>query len=191
MVPAKSPSSSYPLPDGQPPVLNDAPPVPGSVLPSVSLDPLTPRERSWNMSRIRSTDTKPEMTVRRMLTAMGLRYRLHRRDLPGKPDLVFGPRRTVLFVHGCFWHQHPGCRAARIPKGNREFWEKKLSRNTERDAETRKTLISLGWRVLTVWECETKDPEKLRDRLARLLPPLNPSATADPASTEQDGAESP
>ncbi len=125
------------------------------------------------MSRIRSADTKPERVVRQLITAMGLRYRLQRRDLPGKPDLVFGPRRTVLFVHGCFWHQHPGgCRAARMPKGNRGFWEKKLNRNTERDAETRRALRRLGWRILTVWECETKQPEKLQRRLARLLPPL-------------------
>ncbi|MDB6135584.1 MAG: vsr [Verrucomicrobiales bacterium] len=182
-------SSSYPLPDDKPPVLNDVSSVPELLRPPVSLDPLTPRERSWNMSRIRSTDTKPEMMVRRMLTAMGLRYRLHRRDLPGKPDLVFGPRRTVLFVHGCFWHQHPGCRAARIPTGNREFWEKKLNRNTERDAQTCQTLRSLGWRILTVWECETRDPEKLQRRLAMLFPPLNSSTPADPAAQKKEPAE--
>lgn len=137
------------------------------------LDRLTPEQRSWNMSRIRSADTKPERVVRQLITGMGLRYRLQRRDLPGKPDLVFGPRRTVLFVHGCFWHQHPGgCKAARMPKGNREFWETKLQRNVLRDQENAKALRQLGWRVLTVWECETKQPEKLQRRLARLLPRL-------------------
>jgi DNA mismatch endonuclease (patch repair protein) len=123
------------------------------------------------MSRIRSSDTKPERVVRRLVTGMGLRYRLQRRDLPGKPDLVFGPRRTVIFVHGCFWHQHPGgCNAARMPKANREFWETKLQRNVHRDQETTKALRQLGWRVLTIWECETKQPEKLLHRLQRLLP---------------------
>lgn len=133
-------------------------------------DRLTPEERSRNMARIRSHNTKPEKTVRHLVTALGLRYRLHRRDLPGKPDLVFGPRRTVLFVHGCFWHQHANCRAGRMPTAHRDFWSAKLTRNTERDAETKRALQQLGWRVLTVWECETKHPEKLQRRLARLLP---------------------
>lgn len=150
--------------------------APGAETPpatAVRLDRLTPERRSWNMSRIRSADTKPERVVRQLITAMGLRYRLQRKDLPGKPDLVFGPRRTVIFVHGCFWHQHPGgCKAARMPKGNREFWQTKLNRNSARDAETRRALRRLGWRVLTIWECETKQPEKLQRRLARLLPPL-------------------
>lgn len=140
--------------------------------PPVRLDRLTPEHRSWNMSRIRSSDTTPERVVRKIVTGLGLRYRLQRKDLPGKPDLVFGPRKTVVFVHGCFWHQHPArCPAARMPKGNREFWETKLNRNTARDAENKRALQRLGWRVLTVWECETKSPEKLTRRLTRLLPP--------------------
>ena len=89
----------------------------------------------------------------------------------GKPDIVLGPRRTLFFVHGCFWHLHPDCPAARIPPAHRPFWQAKLTRNTERDLSSKKALTKLGWRVLTVWECETKHPEKLRRRLARLLPP--------------------
>ncbi len=123
------------------------------------------------MARIRSHDTQPEKVVRQLVTALGLRYRLQRRDLPGKPDLVFGPRRTVIFVHGCFWHQHANCRAGRLPTANRDFWTAKLTRNSQRDAENKRALQKLGWRVLTIWECETKHPEKLQRRLARLLSP--------------------
>lgn len=132
------------------------------------------------MARIRSHNTKPEIAVRRLVTLLGLRYRLQRRDLPGKPDLVFGPRRTVIFVHGCFWHRHANCPAGRIPKGNREFWEAKLNRNVQRDAENKKALQRLGWRVLTIWECETKSPDKLLKRLARLLPPPPPPPAPPP-----------
>jgi DNA mismatch endonuclease (patch repair protein) len=123
------------------------------------------------MARIRSRNTKPEKVVRQLVTSLGLRYRLQRRDLPGKPDLVFGPRRTVLFVHGCFWHQHAHCPAGRLPTANRVFWETKLTRNAERDATTKTALRRLGWRVLTVWECETKKPDQLLKRLTRLLAP--------------------
>ena len=137
-----------------------------------SRDLLTPEARSRNMARIHSRDTQPEKIVRRLITGLGVRYRLQRRDLPGKPDMVFGPRRTVLFVHGCFWHQHAHCSAGRIPTGNRPFWEAKLGRNAERDLENKRCLLRLGWRVLTVWECETKDLPKLQRRLARLFPAL-------------------
>jgi DNA mismatch endonuclease (patch repair protein) len=150
------------------------PAPPADPSPAERLDRLTPEERSRNMARIRSHNTKPEKIVRQLVTALGLRYRLQRRDLPGKPDLVFGPRRTDIFVHGCFWHQHAHCPAGRIPTGNRPFWETKLARNTQRDAATKLALQRLGWRVLTVWECETKTPGKLQKRLARLLPPLAP-----------------
>ena len=135
----------------------------------VSRDRLTPEERSRNMSRIRSHNTTPEKIVRRLVTGLGLRYRLQRRDLPGKPDLVFGPLRTIIFVHGCFWHQHSSCRAGRLPTANRDFWAAKLNRNIERDAINKRALQKLGWRVLTVWECETAYPEKLTRRLTRLL----------------------
>lgn len=134
-----------------------------------SRDRLTPEHRSWNMSRIRSTDTKPEKIVRRLLTGMGLRYRLQRRDLPGKPDIVLGPRKIVLFVHGCFWHRHRGCPMASTPTGNQAFWLQKFATNTARDARNAAALRKAGWRVLTVWECETKNPDKLQKRLGRLL----------------------
>jgi DNA mismatch endonuclease, patch repair protein len=121
------------------------------------------------MSRIRGKNTKPEMVVRRMLTAQGLRYRLHRASLPGKPDIVLGPRRLVIFVHGCFWHRHPGCREATMPSANRTFWEPKLEGNAARDRRHRTALRKLGWRVAIIWECETRQPLKLEKRLARLV----------------------
>jgi len=139
-------------------------------------DKITEERRSWNMSRIRSKDMKPEMVVRRLVHAMGYRYRLHRKDLPGKPDLVFGPRRKVIFAHGCFWHQHsdPACKIARIPKSKLEYWEPKLARNTERDRQRQVELKRQGWKVLVVWECETKQKSldnlsaKIRDFLEDL-----------------------
>lgn len=131
-------------------------------------DKLTPERRSANMAKIRAKDTKPEMLVRRMVHGMGFRYRLHRKDLPGKPDLVFGPRRKVIFVHGCFWHLHT-CRDGRIPASRRDYWEPKLQRNAERDAEHEAALQAAGWQVLTVWECETKDLAALETRLADFL----------------------
>ncbi len=137
--------------------------------PTASRDRLTKEQRSWNMSRIRSKDTKPELLVRRLLTALGLRYRLHRAGLPGKPDIVLGPRRLVIFVHGCFWHRHAGCKEATMPAANRVFWQTKLEGNAARDRRHRAALQKLGWRVVTVWECETRQPERLARRLARLL----------------------
>jgi len=121
------------------------------------------------MSRIRSTDTKPEMRVRRLAYALGYRYRLHRRDLPGCPDLVFPGRRKVIFVHGCFWHLHPGCGAARIPKSRPEFWEPKLRRNFERDQGNLKLLTAAGWDVLTLWECQLKNEQQLTEAVLRFL----------------------
>lgn len=146
------------------------------------------------MSRIRSRNTKPEMIVRRMLTAAGLRYRLHRAGLPGKPDIVLGPRRTLIFVHGCFWHQHPGCREATMPTGNREFWLAKLTGNAARDQRHRTALRKLGWRVIVIWECETRQPERLQKRLARLLalpvpPPVPATARKSAPSRKRPAAE--
>ena len=110
------------------------------------------------MSEIRSKGMKPEMVVRRLVHSMGYRYSLHRKDLPDKPDLVFGPRRKVIFVHGCFWHQHddPQCLDGRLPKSRLEYWRPKLSGNQDRDRQNLKLLNDNGWSVLTVWECETK-----------------------------------
>jgi DNA mismatch endonuclease (patch repair protein) len=131
----------------------------------VTVDPA----RSAQMARVRGKDTKPEMVVRRLVHAMGYRYRLHRKDLPGKPDLVFPRLRKIIQVHGCFWHQHPdpACRRARIPKTRREFWVPKLEGNARRDIENERALRELGWDVLVVWECETA-PSR-REELARKL----------------------
>lgn len=132
-------------------------------------DPLSPARRSANMRAIRSKDTKPELVVRRLIFGMGRRYRLHRRDLPGRPDIALIGRRQAVFVHGCFWHQHPGCREGRPPRTRPEYWGPKLARNVERDRDAERRLEEQGWRVLTVWECETGDQESLRVKLECFL----------------------
>lgn len=136
-----------------------------------SLDTLTVRERSALMSRIRGKDTKPEMAVRRLVHGLGYRYRLHAKELPGRPDLVFRPRRKVIFVHGCFWHRHEGCPKNRIPKSpeTRDFWRDKLNGNAHRDQLNETTLRRTGWGVLVIWECETKDLEQLTERVRAFL----------------------
>jgi DNA mismatch endonuclease (patch repair protein) len=121
------------------------------------------------MRAVRSRDTTPEMIVRRAATALGYRYRLHRASLPGKPDLVFGPRRKVVFVHGCFWHGHDCKRGVRKPKSNAQYWREKVRRNRERDSNTINVLIAAGWQALVVWECETRDIDQLARRLAKFL----------------------
>lgn len=118
------------------------------------------------MSRVRSDDTGPEIRVRKVAHALGLRFRLHRKDLPGHPDIVFPKWRIVLFVNGCFWHRHPGCKKATTPKSNVEFWERKFEANVARDGRERIELERLGWKVAVVWECETKTPAAIRARLA-------------------------
>lgn len=132
-------------------------------------DTMSRKERSRRMALVRSADTKPEMLVRRLIHGMGYRYRLHRRGLPGTPDLVFVSRRAVVFVHGCFWHRHAGCPLARLPKSRTDFWTPKLEANRERDDRNVVALESQGWRVLTVWECELKDIEELASRLKHFL----------------------
>lgn len=132
-------------------------------------DRLSSEVRSALMGRIRARDTQPELTVRRLLHSMGYRYRLHRRDLPGNPDLVLHGRRKVIFVHGCFWHQHSGCRHNRVPDSNRDYWEPKLARNVRRDREARTALVDMGWDVMIVWECETSEQRGLRKRLQQFL----------------------
>lgn len=121
------------------------------------------------MGLVRGKDTRPEMFVRRAAHAMGYRFRLHRRDLPGSPDVVFPSKRSVIFVHGCFWHRHPGCRRASIPSTRQEFWQAKFHRNVERDRRNEAELRAAGWRVFIVWECETKNIDELRDRLQQFL----------------------
>ena len=135
-------------------------------------DKLSPAHRSENMRRIKSKNMKPEMVVRSIVHQMGFRYRLHRRNLPGKPDLVFAPRKKVIFVHGCFWHGHddPACPdGRRQPKSNLDDWLPKLARNKERDAAHAAALAGLGWSAMTVWECDLKREERLTHALRHFL----------------------
>lgn len=134
------------------------------------MDTVSKKKRSEIMSKIRSKDTKPEKFVRSLFHSLGYRFRLHRKDLPGKPDLVFPKYRAVIFVHGCFWHFHEGCRDGRYPSSNSEFWKNKLDKTRERDKRAIKQLEADGWKVLVVWECETeKDIELLIDKLRSFL----------------------
>ncbi len=132
-------------------------------------DKLTPARRSANMRAIRSTGTKPEMLVRQLAHALGYRFRLHRKDLPGKPDLVFPSRRKVIFVHGCFWHQHAECREGRMPGSNQDYWRPKLERNQQRDAAHIENLRKTGWDVMVIWECQTRDQDQLRHGIEDFL----------------------
>lgn len=138
------------------------------------MDRLSVSRRSWLMSRVRGENTTPELTVRKYLHALGFRYRLHVNELPGKPDIVFPKYRTVVFVHGCFWHRHRGCRYASMPKSNVKFWIGKFNLNVARDKRNAVALRKGGWRCLTIWGCETKLNENL-DRLAERI--VNSNAT--------------
>ena len=131
----------------------------------MSTDIVSPEHRSKIMAMIKGKNTKPEMLVRSVCHEMGLRYRLHRKDLPGKPDLVFPKHRLCIFVHGCFWHRHLGCKYAYTPKSRLDFWLPKLARNVERDLAAQQALQALGWRVVIVWECHTKNREFLRNEI--------------------------
>lgn len=129
------------------------------------MDRLPPDRRSWLMARVGSKNTSAEMRVRSAAHRRGLRFRVHRRDLPGTPDLVFPRWQTAVFVHGCFWHRHPGCRKASTPKSRVDFWQEKFDRNQARDLANLAALHSAGWRVEVIWECETKRPDALEGRL--------------------------
>lgn len=131
-------------------------------------DVFTKSKRSEVMSRIKNRNTRPELAVRSLLHRMGYRFRLHRADLPGKPDIVLSRYKTVIFVHGCFWHRHKGCRFAYTPKSRTEFWLKKLESNVIRDIQVKCDLEILGWRVITVWECELREPVQLAYRLKEI-----------------------
>ncbi|AWJ87744.1 very short patch repair endonuclease (plasmid) [Azospirillum sp. TSH58] len=145
-----------------------------------------PLTRAEVMARVRGKDTTPELAVRSALHRAGLRFRLHQKDLPGKPDIVLPSRRVALFVHGCFWHQHPGCPRARRPSSREEYWNRKLDRNMERDVENQEALKLKGWHIVTLWECDIKNPENLENavkyisglpaskRLNKRLPPDQP-----------------
>ena len=132
-------------------------------------DTLSPQKRSRLMSRIRGKNTKPELLVRSLLHSMGYRFRLHRRDLPGNPDIVLPRHGVCIFVHGCFWHLHSKCKDARIPKTRTAWWRKKLEGNATRDKRQAAALRRLGWRVITVWECQTEKPARLLKRLQAIL----------------------
>lgn len=134
-------------------------------------DRISEERRSYNMSRIKSTNTSVEMSVRRLIHGMGYRYRLHDKRLPGKPDIVFRPRSKVIFVHGCFWHQHPSadCLDSRVPKSNLGYWESKLERTKQRDAANQQRLIENGWESLIIWECELRDISSLSFRIKQFL----------------------
>jgi DNA mismatch endonuclease (patch repair protein) len=136
-------------------------------------DRLSKERRSWNMSRIRGKNTTPEMVVRRALHGMGYRFRLHGRKLPGRPDVVLSKHKTVVLVHGCFWHRHRKCKNCTTPTNRRAWWLKKLEGNAARDRLHRRALSKLGWKVVVVWECETEKtgfPARLEERLAGVLP---------------------
>jgi DNA mismatch endonuclease (patch repair protein) len=133
------------------------------------VDSLSPKERSEVMARVRSKNSRPEMLVRKLVFSLGYRYRLHDNRLPGCPDLVFRSRRKVIFVHGCFWHRHSRCALARMPKSRLDFWRPKLEGNKVRDRRNHRALTRGGWRVLTIWECQTSEPERLRKIIRRFL----------------------
>lgn len=133
------------------------------------VDRISPEARSRNMSKIRNADTGPEMAVRRMIHSMGHRYCLHRRDLPGCPDLIFPSKRKIIFVHGCFWHRHPDCKYAYRPKSRTEFWMNKLESNRLRDERNLEELGKTGWECLVIWECEITDTESLREKISAFL----------------------
>ena len=122
-------------------------------------------QRSRNMSAIKSKNTKPEIKVRKILHSMGYRFRLHSKDLPGSPDIVLPKYKTVIFVHGCFWHRHENCKYASNPKTRKEFWNKKFTENKKRDSEIQEKIKILDWRSVVIWECETKNIENLRDKI--------------------------
>lgn len=147
------------------------------------VDFLSPLERSERMSRIRSSNTSPELALRRAMHALGFRFRLHCKDLPGRPDIVLPRYRTAIFVHGCFWHRHDGCKVASTPKSNTEFWIKKFDRNVARDVRSKEMLEAQGWRVIVVWECELASARKAKEAALRVASEVR----ADGSAAATDG----
>jgi len=133
------------------------------------MDKITPEKRSKNMSKIKNSNTKPEMLVRSLLHKMGYRFRIHRTDLPGSPDIVLPKYKTVIFVHGCFWHRHAGCKLTTTPKTRINFWSKKFSDNISRDKKNIQALDETGWNVVVIWECETKSVNRLKSLISKSL----------------------
>lgn len=140
------------------------------------VDTLTPAERSARMSRIRSSNTKPEVALRKALHQLGFRFRLHGRRLPGKPDIVLAKHRTVVFVHGCFWHRHEGCKVATTPKSNTEFWVEKFNRNVIRDTAILEQLHDAGWRVIIAWECDLGSVAKVTAKATEIAERIRSNA---------------
>jgi len=133
------------------------------------MDIISKEKRSWNMSRIRNKNTKPEMIVRSLLHRMGYRFILHKKGLPGKPDIVLPKHETIIFVHGCFWHRHQSCKYAYNPKSRIEFWRNKFIENKNRDKKVQNDLIELGWNVYVIWECETKNLDLLENKIISIM----------------------
>ena len=133
------------------------------------VDRISEERRSWNMSRVAGKDTRPELHVRRLLHTMGYRYRLHRKDLPGRPDIVLPKYHAIIFVHGCFWHRHSSCKFAYTPKSRIGFWKKKFEANVNRDKRNQKALSDMNWNILVIWECEIDDSTKLIQRINKFL----------------------
>jgi len=129
----------------------------------------TEQSKNYKMSRVKSKDTKPEIIVRKLAHSLGYRFRLHRKDLPGTPDLTFPSRMKVIFVHGCFWHRHRGCRKTTTPKTNMDFWKNKFRKNIQRDKNSIEQLKGLGWKALVIWECETKNIEEIQKKIVDFL----------------------
>ena len=132
-------------------------------------DVFTPAKRSAIMARIKGENTQPEILVRKIIHSLGYRFRLHKKTLLGKPDIVLPRHEKVIFVHGCFWHGHPGCVRSALPATRKKFWRNKISGNVARDIRVRRSLIRQGWRVLVVWQCQTKNPARLSNRLEQFL----------------------
>lgn len=141
-----------------------------------SMDKVPPEKRSLIMAQVRGRDTRPEKIVRSVLHRMGYRFRLHRKDLPGSPDIVLPKFHTAIFVNGCFWHRHPGCKRASTPVANASYWQKKFERNVERDKQSQTALKCRGWHVLVIWECELKDLMALQERISRFFSTILPNS---------------
>jgi DNA mismatch endonuclease (patch repair protein) len=154
----------------------------------LTTDVFSPEKRSAVMRRVKGRDTAPELKVRKLLWRLGARYRLHRKDLPGKPDIVLPGRKLAIFVHGCFWHGHDCPRGARVPKANRDYWLAKVARNRARDIETRARLEAMGWWVLVVWECALKDEAGLEAVLAEALTAKTPPRPAPSPTSSRSSA---
>ena len=135
------------------------------------VDDRSPAMRSQNMSRIRSRDTSPELRVRSLIHRAGYRYRLHVKEMPGKPDIVMPRYRTAILINGCFWHRHSNCKYATTPKTNTDYWQRKFERNVSQDRTTHEELARNGWKTLVIWECQTRDKESLATLIGEILPP--------------------